>query len=97
MKDKVRRTELCKSLAGNTLDLVIITNFESNDYDIAMRPAVIITGRVHPGETNSSFIVQGMLDFLTGSSAIANELRSKYVFKIIPMLNPDGVVVGNYR
>jgi len=58
---------------------------------------VIITGRVHPGESNSSFIVQGILDFLVSDSETAVELRDKYVFKIIPMLNPDGVVVGNYR
>ena len=97
MKDKVRKTELCKSVAGNSLDLIIITNFNSPELDIAEREAVIITGRVHPGETNASFIVEGLLDYLVGDTDTASQLRSKYVFKIIPMLNPDGVILGNYR
>ena len=94
---KIRKTELWKSLAENSLDLVIVTNFESSDQDIAQREAVIITGRIHPGETNSSFIVEGILDFLVSEIEEAKQLRDKYVFKIIPILNPDGVVIGNYR
>lgn len=95
--DRVRKTELCKSLGGNSLDYVIITNFEAPEADIATREAVVITGRVHPGETNASYIVEGILQFLVGDSDAAKQLRNTYVFKVIPMLNPDGVVLGNYR
>lgn len=58
---------------------------------------MIITGRVHPGESNASFMVEGILDFLVSEAEEAKQLRNKYVFKVIPMLNPDGVVIGNYR
>jgi murein tripeptide amidase MpaA len=84
-------------LADNSLDLVIITNFESPDLEIAQRDAVVITSRVHPGESNASFISEGILDFLVSDETEAEQLREKYVFKIVPMLNPDGVVIGNYR
>ena len=35
--------------------------------------------------------------FLTGSTPAAVALREAFVFIVIPMLNPDGVVQGNYR
>jgi hypothetical protein len=42
-------------------------------------------------------MMKGVIDFLLGDSAEAKILRDNFVFKIIPMLNPDGVINGNYR
>ena len=53
--------------------------------------------RVHPGESNGSFMMQGLIKYLLGDSHQAKELRKRIVFKIIPMTNPDGVIAGNYR
>ena len=65
---------------------------------MAKRKGVIITARVHPGESFGSWMMKGALDFLTDpASAEAELLRQNFVFKIIPMLNPDGVINGNYR
>uniref|UniRef100_A0A8C3MSY2 Peptidase M14 domain-containing protein n=1 Tax=Geospiza parvula TaxID=87175 RepID=A0A8C3MSY2_GEOPR len=63
----------------------------------AEQKVVFITARVHPGETPSSFVCQGIIDFLVSHHPIAKVLRDHLVFKIAPMLNPDGVYLGNYR
>jgi len=55
--------------------------------------AMIITCRVHPGEPQSSHMMQGILDYLV--SPEAEDLRKAFVFRIVPMLNVDGVVYGN--
>jgi len=77
--------------------MLIVTNFYSDPEDIAQRKAIILTGRVHPGETNASWIVEGLIDYLVSNDEGAKKLRNTFVFKIIPMLNPDGVIIGNYR
>jgi murein tripeptide amidase MpaA len=42
-------------------------------------------------------MLEGSLHFLLSDSDLANELRKNFVFMVVPMLNPDGVVQGNYR
>ena len=39
----------------------------------------------------------GFIDFLISNHPVAKTLREHIVFKIVPMLNPDGVYLGNYR
>ena len=61
------------------------------------KKGIVITARVHSGETVSSFMMEGILDFLVSNSQHAHILRENFVFKVVPMLNPDGVRYGNNR
>lgn len=59
-----------------------------------MREIVFLTARVHPGESNASWIMYGTLKYLLSDAPAAGKLRSKYIFKIVPMLNMEGVING---
>nr|XP_031311258.1 cytosolic carboxypeptidase 3 isoform X1 [Camelus dromedarius] len=87
---------LCHTIARNMVYVLTITSPLKNT-DTRKRKAVILTARVHPGETNSSWIIKGFLDYILGDSSDAQLLRDTFIFKVVPMLNPDGVIVGNYR
>ncbi|XP_058492634.1 cytosolic carboxypeptidase 1 [Solea solea] len=98
----LRQDVLCETLGGNSCPLLTITAMpESNSNDhicqFRNRPIIFLSARVHPGETNASWVMKGTLEFLMGTSPLAASLREAYIFKIVPMLNPDGVVNGNHR
>lgn len=61
------------------------------------RKAIFITARQHPGETPGSLVCEGLLEFLLADSPQSRFLLSAFVFFVIPMMNPDGVVLGNER
>lgn len=61
------------------------------------KPMVIITARHHPGETCSSFAMEGFIEYIISEETRALWLKEKFSFLIIPMMNIDGVVCGFYR
>uniref|UniRef100_A0A8C4JIH3 tubulin-glutamate carboxypeptidase n=1 Tax=Dromaius novaehollandiae TaxID=8790 RepID=A0A8C4JIH3_DRONO len=97
-----RQQTLCQTLGGNLCPLLTITAMpESKKRDdleqFCNRPYVFLMARVHPGESNASWVMKGTLEFLVSSDPIADLLRKCFIFKIVPMLNPDGVINGNLR
>uniref|UniRef100_A0A8C3JZ52 ATP/GTP binding protein like 1 n=1 Tax=Calidris pygmaea TaxID=425635 RepID=A0A8C3JZ52_9CHAR len=97
-----RQQTLCQTLGGNPCPLLTITAMPDSKkrddleqfYD---RPYVFLMARVHPGESNASWVMKGTLEFLVSSDPIADLLRKCFIFKIVPMLNPDGVINGSHR
>lgn len=73
---------LCHSLAGNAVYVVTVTSRGSGAVADKTKRAVVVTARVHPGETNGSWMMEGFLDFLLGDSEDAELLRDTFVFKV---------------
>ena len=58
---------------------------------------VFIIGRQHPGESNSSHVIKGTIEQLLSGEEMTMKILKYCDFVVIPMINPDGVVAGNFR
>ena len=90
--------QLCRTPAGNVCEVVTLANLTARDCrPLSMRKTIVVSARVHPGESSSSWTALGLLQHLAGTSDDVSWLLKNYVVKVVPMLNPDGVINGNYR
>eukprot|EP01022_Parablepharisma_sp_SALTPOND_P018752 TRINITY_DN310_c0_g2_i1.p1 TRINITY_DN310_c0_g2~~TRINITY_DN310_c0_g2_i1.p1 ORF type:complete len:1282 (-),score=157.74 TRINITY_DN310_c0_g2_i1:3773-7618(-) len=103
-----RQETLCRSFCGVPIAILTITNtkyfycllhlaFSSKKHPLAKRKIVVITARVHAAEATGSFKVEGIVKFLVSDNPLAVTIRDLYIFKVVPMLNPEGVLTGNFR
>lgn len=91
-----KRELICRSLDEKNVDLLTVTR--NGDENNKNKPVVFVSARVHPGETPSSFVLKGFLNFILKEDDIrAQKLRENFIFLLVPMLNPDGVHRGHYR
>jgi cytosolic carboxypeptidase protein 2/3 len=51
----------------------------------------------HAGEDAGGYLVEGLINYLISEDPGAQEAREKFIFHIIPMMNPDGMVNGITR
>lgn len=58
---------------------------------------VLLHARTHPGEVGSNFLLEGFVEAMLRDDALSRSMRQNLEVHIVPMLNVDGVVVGNNR
>jgi hypothetical protein len=56
----VRRQRLALTIAGNECEMLWVTDHSSPAEAVNARPVVALSARVHPGESNASWMMQGV-------------------------------------
>jgi len=62
--DYLKKEVLCKTIAGNDVYLLTITDFKKDYHSIEKREVIVLSARVHPGENVSSYVMEGVIGFL---------------------------------
>lgn len=82
------------TLGKHSLPMLEITNQSISDKG---KRRVWIHAGIHPAENTSYWVVEGLVAWLLSGKPEAELALQKLIFDIVPMANPDGVALGNYR
>ena len=61
------------------------------------KKCMYITARLHAAETHGSLIMKYVIQELVTRAENYDSILSNYVVKLVPMINTDGVTIGNSR
>ena len=62
----------------------------------ACAKAVVVTCRSRPSASSSSYVLAALVEAFVSAEPCAGFLRDTYCLIVVPLLNPDGLVLGNY-
>ncbi len=84
---------------GNSLQGRPIHRLEFTDQTVpdTQKQRIWIHAGIHPSETTSYFTVEGLVQWLLSGDPYAELLLDHAIVDVLPMVNPDGVFLGNYR
>ncbi len=71
-----KREVMWESRAGSSC-LLLAVAYVWNKW-LCNKRGIVVTARVHPGETNASWMMKGLLDYITSSDSVAKVSRSAY-------------------
>lgn len=84
----IEKSILCHTISNNPIPYLTIEHKASSN-----RKTILCMARQHPGETVGSYVLESFLDCLVAKP----NLLEQYRFVVVPMVNPDGVIYGNFR
>ncbi|KPK11280.1 MAG: hypothetical protein AMJ56_06485 [Anaerolineae bacterium SG8_19] len=90
---RVQFSTIGRSEDGREIELVTID--DSSAATSTTRQEIWIVCREHPGETPASFVMEGVVKAVL-DRAVGGKLLAKYRVHIVPILNVDGMINGNY-
>lgn len=94
--DRVQETQIGASELGYPMYVWEISKEETLNRIGA--PRIYVQAGIHPSETTSYFVDEGFLHWvLFSNDPRVEDLLDQVVLSVVPMCNPDGVSLGNYR
>lgn len=93
-----RQEAIAQSIGGlNIYQITITKSREAGSIRHRKKSVIYITSRVHAAETHGSFIMSKIIKEFSTNYEKYDQLLSNHIVKLVPMMNPDGVVIGNSR
>ncbi len=90
----LRREVIGRSVNSREISLLTVTDAS---VPRERKDVVWLMARQHAWEAGTSWIAEGALRFLLSDSPEAAKLRRSVIWKILPMIDPDGVASGAVR
>ena len=86
--------KISKTKEGRSIELISITDSKVASHE---KKTVFLMAMQHAGEDAGAFYLEGLINFLLSENEEAAMAREHFDFKLIPMMNPDGVFQGTSR